>query len=301
MKPLSILQLNKKFAIDKKLQFIEKDELIFIEGENKFAKFAISTQGAQVTSYQPNNSEEIIWMSEKSHYQLGHPIRGGIPVCWPWFGVHPTEYEKPSHGFARRLEWDVKSVKLMDDKETIKITFELTNDEKTKKWWPYEFKLRNVITIGKQLEVELTTKNSGAEEFQITEALHSYFNISDISNISITGLENTTYIDTLDAKEEKRQKKKIRFDSEFDNIYVNTENECIINDPGFKRNIKVSKEGSRSTVVWNPWIEKSKKMSDFGDEEYQTMVCVETTNAANDIRTIAPGKKHTIKAIIGLV
>jgi len=299
MKLLSLQELNKKFGLNNTLQFIEKDELIFIEGKNKFAEFSISTQGAQVASYKPKGSEDILWMSEKSHYQLGHPIRGGIPVCWPWFGAHPTEYVKPSHGFARRLEWNLKSAKRLEDK-SIKITFELSQDEKTKKWWPFDFKLRNIITIGKQLEVELVTKNTGNEDFQITEALHSYFNVSDILKISIKGLENVNYIDTLDENKLIPQKSKITFDGEVDRIYIGTEDECIITDPGFKRKISVKKEGSNSTVVWNPWVEKSHKMSDFGDEEYQTMVCVETTNAANDIITIPPGKKHSMKALIGL-
>ena len=300
MKLLSIPELNKKYGLNNSLQFIEKDELIFIEGKNKFAEFAICIQGAQVTSYKPVGSEDILWMSEKSHYQLGYPVRGGIPVCWPWFGAHPTEYEKPSHGFARRMEWDIKSVKLLDNKESIQIFFELNPNEKTKKWWPYDFKLRNIVTIGKQLEVELVTKNSGTSEFQITEALHSYFNISDISKISLKGLENRNYIDTIDQNLEKTQKNKITFESEVDRIYTDTEDECIITDPAYKRKISIRKEESNSTVVWNPWVDKSHRMSDFGDEEYQTMVCVETTNAADDIITIAPGKKHSMKAVIGL-
>ena len=290
----TIKELNDKFGLNGTLQFQMKDELIFLEGENKFAKFALSLHGAHITSYKPTGDEDILWVSRKTHFKKNKAIRGGIPICWPWFCEHPEDKTKPSHGFARIADWTLIETALMDDMDTITVTLELTSNCETRKLWPYEFTLQNKITFGDTLKVELITENRDTTPFTITEALHSYFNICDIRNISINGLENIQYIDSIDHNTKKTQENSITFNGEVDRVYIDTADTCMLSDAKFKRTIKVSKEGSHSTVVWNPWVEKSKRMSDFADDEYQTMVCVETTNALDDAILIEPGKKHSL-------
>jgi D-hexose-6-phosphate mutarotase len=287
-------KLNREFGIDGVLSFIKQGELIILEGKNKFANFALSLHGAHVTSYQPTGSREnILWLSKESNFKKDKPIRGGIPICWPWFGPHPEDSTKPSHGFARLADWTLTETALLEN-GTVTVTLELTSDCETRKLWPYEFKLQNKITIGDTLKLELITKNRDSKPFTITSALHSYFNICDIRNISIHGLDNTQYIDSMDNDKIKTQEGAVTFNSEVDRVYIDTTERSIISDQGYSREISIAKQGSRSTVVWNPWIEKSRRMSDFGNDEYQTMVCVETTNALSDNITINPDKEHSL-------
>ena len=292
-------ELNRKFGMDGILEFIEKNELACASIGNKFAKCAIYLHGAHVASFIPEGEQDILWMSRESYFDTDRPIRGGIPVCWPWFGAHPTDRYKPSHGFARLAEWSVAKTEMLDDGRT-QITLELSSDKQTLQIWPYDFKIWNIITVGKQLEVELVTVNLDHSPIEISSALHSYFNISNIADIAVSGLANGHYIDTIDEHKEKIQDGKITFDSELDRVYINTEDPCIISDSGLSREICIEKNGSRSTVVWNPWIDKARDMPDFGNDEYKTMACVETTNALNDKITIYPDGKHSLKAILGL-
>jgi len=290
-------ELNEKFGIDDVLEFIEKNNLIAIAVNNSLAKCEIYLHGAHVSSFLSEGGKDILWMSKNSDFEENRPIRGGIPICWPWFGAHPMDRDKPSHGFARLANWQIVKSEILDDGST-SVTLEFISNIQTLRIWPYKFKLQNIITIGKQLEVELITENLDSVPIEISAALHSYFNISQIKNISISGFENGHYIDSIDENKEKNQDGLIKFDSEVDRIYINTECTCTIFDSGFDRKIIVEKNGSRSTVVWNPWIDKAKRMVDFGDHEYETMVCVETTNAYNDTITINPGRSHSLKTIL---
>jgi glucose-6-phosphate 1-epimerase len=293
----NIQELNNKFGIEEVLEFIEKNGLICVAIRNNLAKCEIYLHGAHVASFVPEGDKEILWISQHSYFEAGRPIRGGIPLCWPWFNAHPTDNSKPSHGFARLTEWEVAKTEILDNGST-QLTLELSSDSNTLQMWPYEFKLKNVITVGRQLELELVTENSDKTSFEISSALHSYFNISNIENITISGLNNEHYIDSIDEYKEKIQDGVINFSGEVDRIYINTEEACTISDQESGRQVTVGKNGSRSTVVWNPWVDKAKRMSDFGDDEYKSMVCVETTNAFNDLITIYPGKQHALKAIL---
>jgi D-hexose-6-phosphate mutarotase len=275
-------------------------DLKLLRIENEFAKCALFPEhGGHVAEFAPTGEQDILWLSEKSCFETGKPIRGGIPICWPWFGAHPTDSEKASHGFARIAKWTLDAVEELESGETA-VVMSLTDDETTLKNWPHPFKLVHRVVIGKSLKLELTTTNTGTAPFEISQALHTYFNVADIAKIAVSGLDGVEYVDTIDGNATKIQNGPVTFSSEVDRVYLDTTAECLIGDPNMNREIRVSKKGSASTVVWNPWIAKAAKMADFGDDEYKGMVCVETTNAWADARTIAPGESHTISAEIAL-
>lgn len=275
-------------------------ELKLLIIENDFAKCALFPEhGAHVAEFAPTGKENILWLSESSCFEGDKPIRGGIPICWPWFGAHPADSDKPSHGFARIAKWTLDEIEELDSGDT-SVVMSLSGSPASLELWPHQFKLTSRVVIGETLTLELTTHNTGDEPFEITEALHTYFNVADVTKISIAGLEKKNYIDTIDDNKTKTQNGPVTFNSEVDRVYCDTQAECVISDPNMNREIRVSKKGSASTVVWNPWIAKSARMADFGDEEYKGMVCVETTNALNDARTVAPGASHSISAKIAL-
>jgi D-hexose-6-phosphate mutarotase len=251
-------------------------------------------------SFRPRDHEPVLWLSSNSHFKTGKAIRGGIPVCWPWFADHPTDPDKPAHGFVRTAVWSVtESGKLEDESTRLKLL--IADSDKTMKLWPHRFRLELDITVSNVLRIKLIATNTDNKPFMCGGALHSYFNISSISNIMIKGLEGCRYLDKVDRGRRKVQDGSVSFESETDRIYLDTKADCIIEDSGMYRRIGISKNGSRTTVVWNPWIDKAGAMQDFGDGEYKGMVCVETVNADTDVISLAPGHTHTLEATIGLI
>jgi glucose-6-phosphate 1-epimerase len=295
MNQSDISALNRKFAIAEQLEFVQDaGGLIIARVANFHAQASIALQGAHVMTFQPAGEQPVIWLSPAAKLAPGKSIRGGVPVCWPWFGPHATESGFPAHGFARTVPWQVTASVALPDGGT-RITFELPQGSIPAAQWPHACRVRNIVTVGKALTVELVTENTGSTAFEIGEALHTYFAISDVDNIRITGLEGASYLDKVDNMQRKTQAGAVTIAAEVDRLYVNTETECVIEDAGFKRNIRVAKRGSHSTVVWNPWIEKAAKMGDFGsDTGYRGMVCVESANAAENVVNVAPGAAHTL-------
>jgi glucose-6-phosphate 1-epimerase len=287
-------ELNDKFSIQACLTFKKAPGgLIFAEVQNDSAVVDIFLHGAQVTAYVPGGQEPVLFLSGLSHYESNKAIRGGVPISWPWFADHPSDASKPAHGFARITGWTVKKSEILSGGET-RITLGLTDSESTRKLLDYSFDLNLDISIGSALNLVLTMKNTDSASFSITSAFHSYFNISSIEDITIGGLENTGYIDKVDGFKLKKQNGPLRIYGETDRIYQHTGKECIIADPGFNRNVRIRKSGSRSTVVWNPWKEKARSMNDLGDADYLGFVCVEVANAGDDIIHIPPGGEHSL-------
>ena len=300
LSPSNPQTLNELFGRDNQIQFEEGP------GESPIARLrfadqeaTISLYGGHVLSYSVKEEAPILWVSEQAIYRDGKAIRGGIPVIWPWFGAHPDDASKPSHGFARTSDWEVKSTSLTEDSHP-QICLLLQKDGATYAQWPHSFRLELTITLGKGLVVDMKVINTGNGPFDFTGALHTYFNVSDISKVKVHGLEDSLYFDQLDQMAVKSQMGPISFDAEFDNIYFDTLSTCRLVDNGFDREILVEKRGSKSTVVWNPWIDKARRMSDFGDEEYQSMVCIETANAGPDLITLNPGGQHILGTTIRL-
>ncbi|MES1983047.1 MAG: D-hexose-6-phosphate mutarotase [Pseudomonadota bacterium] len=294
--------LKHKFELGGQLELVqEPDGMVIVRINNAQAHATIALQGAHVMTFQPNVSEQpVLWLSPVAKPVPGKSIRGGIPVCWPWFGAHPTVSTFPAHGFARTAVWQVVATLALADGST-SITFELPQSSMPAAQWPYACRLQLVVTVGLKLTVELITENTGNQVFEIGEALHTYFNISDVDTMRITGLEGCTYLDKVGAPEVRTQQGPIQIGSEVDRIYVNSTQDCVIDDGGYMRSIRIAKSGSHSTVVWNPWIEKSAKMGDFGSSQgYRGMVCVESANAAENVVRVAPGVIHSIRAIYSI-
>lgn len=287
--------LNQQYGLDEYLIFKEgAGGLAFAEINNGSASAEIYLHGAHITSFIPHGQKPVLFLSSLSQYETGKAIRGGIPISWPWFADHPTDSSKPAHGFARISLWEVRGTHIISEAET-RIVFGLVDNESTLKLWNYRFDLELSVIVGKELISQLTMTNSGNKDFTVTSAFHSYYLVGNVDKIAIYGLEGANYTDKVANFSEKKQNGPIRIINETDRIYLDTANDCVIEDPVLKRKIRVHKSGSNSTVVWNPWIEKSHQMKDLGDQDYLNLVCVETTNAGKDIITISPGKQHNLE------
>ena len=266
---------------------------------NSFGSAAVMLHGAHVIDYTPAGAVPVLWMSEKSMFADNEPIRGGIPVCWPWFGPDVTG-KFGGHGFARVSNWRVTGAVQTPGGEST-VVMELTDSDVDAKFAPQPFKLTLTVTLGESLVVALKISNTGTADLAYSGALHSYFNVADASAIKVEGLEDCEYCDKV-INVDSVQKGAIQIDREIDRVYCRTSGIVRVADPVFDRVIRIAKAGSNSTVVWNPWIEKSKRMPDFGDEEYHTMVCVEAANApaAGDDRILAPGAVAELRQIISV-
>lgn len=248
--------------------------------------------GAHVTAWHPAlTGTPVIWLSVESLFQPDKAIRGGVPICFPWFGAHPTDKSAPAHGYARLRTWTLADAQ-EDTDGIVTLTLQLPSQQQVAATYR--------VTIGPTLTMALDVSNQGSEPFTFEEALHTYFDVQDVRNIAITGLEDTDYLDKVTGFTRRRQgpDEPIRFTGETDRVYLNTQATCEIHDPNRGRTIRIRKTGSDTTVVWNPWIEKARAMPDFGDEEWPEMVCVETCNVNVHARTLAPGESHTMTAII---
>ena len=253
-------------------------------------------QGAHLTRV-IRSGQPLLFMSGKSFYQKGKALRGGVPLIFPWFGNHPTESALPAHGFARTSEWSLDDVKREGD--DVVLAFSLVATDRTRELWPHEFVLAYEIRIGERLTLTLRTENRGEAPFRCEQALHTYLTVGDIRQISIEGLGGTEYIDKTDAMRRKRlDRDTLAITGETDSVFLNTAATCFVDDPVLQRRVTIEKEGSQSTVVWNPWQEKAKAFADFGDDEWQTMICIETANTAENAVTLDPGQSHEMRATI---
>lgn len=290
--------LNQRFALRDHINFIiGPGDMPVAEIHNAHAIAAVALQGGHVISFQPWHQRPVLWVSAHSHYAPGQSIRGGIPVCWPWFANHPTDPSKPSHGFARTMPWHVLGTAIGAGGRT-ELRLGLIDTPATRELWPHDFQLELVITVGPELQLELIARNNGDTPMTCTGALHSYFGVSDVAQIAIHGLEGCTYVDKVDAGQRKVQHGPVTIRGEIDQVYLDTVAECIIADPLAGRQIRIAKSGSRSTVIWNPGELKARNIPDFGAQEYTQMVCVETANALDDAVQIAPHGSHRLKALI---
>jgi glucose-6-phosphate 1-epimerase len=265
----------------------------YIVIENKSANAKIALQGGHLFHYQKHGDSPLLWLSEKSHFETGKAIRGGIPICWPWFGKHSTDATLPQHGFARISPFKLVEV-IEPDENTTELILQLQSTTKTLALWPYQFKVVLRIIIGQTLTVALTTKNCDTRSFTISSALHSYFAISNIEKVSVQGLNKTEYLDTLTG-EIKVQNGDIHINEEVDRVYQRVTNPLLLEDRN--RTINIAATGSSSAIVWNPWIEKSKRMADMQNDAYKSMLCIETANALADARNLSLGEEHTLSAV----
>jgi len=294
---LTIEELNQRFDIAGVAQITA--------GNGGLPRICVSTpaataeiylHGAHLTSWRPAAASEVIFLSEQSLWKEGHAIRGGIPICFPWFRSKADDPEAPVHGFVRTKAWQLDSVESQGDTATVGLS--TGSDAATRAWWPHDFRLVHRLTIGAELTQELVVSNTGTAPLRFEEALHTYYRVAAVDSLRITGLDGVDYLDNTDGNREMRQEGDIVLTGQTDRAYVDTTHAIEISDPTMRRRIRLAKEGSRTTVVWNPWKEGAQSLTDLGDDEWRAMVCVEASNIRSFAVDLAPGQQHTMKTSI---
>jgi glucose-6-phosphate 1-epimerase len=281
---MDIDRLNAEHGIESQLRFTPgKGGFNWIEIDNGLAKAIISPYAGQVLSYRPATAaEDLLFLSDKAYFRNGKAIKGGIPLCWPWFGPDPESRGRPAHGFARTWQWTVLDTKTLEDGAT-RVTLGIADDRDTRAIWPYYFNLVLEVTVGSTLRLDLTTRNAGDVPLRITQALHTYFKVGDVTKTGVTGLEGCRYIDKLADAALRTQEGPVTIAGETDRIYESVPGELALEDESLDRRIRIRNENSTTCVVWNPWVETAQAMADLGDGDYRGMLCVETANAASEV------------------
>ena len=251
---------------------------------------SIALLGAHVMEWTPARQKPVLFMSDKAVFAEGEPIRGGLPVCWPWFGGRE---DLPSHGFARLRFWDF--VRGEDSAEGVELVFRLHGNGDL--GWPYPFELNLNVHRGETLAVALEMKHLGESTVEITAALHTYLRVGAIEQTRVEGLAGSHYLDSLDDHRKRSQVGAVIFDREVDRVYL-ADGDVRVVDPVWQRTLDIDKSGSRATVVWNPWIEKSKRLADLPDDAYHDFLCIEAANTSGDVVRLAPQGTHLLRQMV---
>jgi D-hexose-6-phosphate mutarotase len=295
---IDIDALNRRFGVTNHVRFATgPGGLTLAELTNSHASASLVLEGGQVLTYVPREHAPVLWVSPHARYEAGKSVRGGIPVCWPWFGPHASDSTKPAHGFARNAAWRVIETLALNDGAT-RIVLELSATDAQRALWPHDARLQLHVSVGPHLVVELVTFNGSTAAFRVTEALHTYLQVGDIERISIDGLNGCRYVDKVGGGGTAVQNGPIRIAGETDRVYLGTRAACVVHDTGLKRRIHVEKTDSASTVVWNPWIDKALKLGDMGSDGYRHMLCIEAANALDDAVSVAPDSEHRLTTVI---
>lgn len=260
--------------------------------ETAAASGEIYLHGAHITSWRPAGAADVIFLSSRANWGEHDAIRGGIPVCAPWFRNKSDAPKAPKHGLVRTKSWDLEAVESAS--EGVRVTMVTTNDPAGRQWWPYDFTLRLRATFGESLHVELDYINQASETVTVAEALHTYLAVGDVRHVSISGLDAARYLDNVDHNREKRQQGEFHFLNETDNAFLDTTSHLVVTDCSLQRRIHVAKSGSHSTVVWNPSVEGASGISDLGDGEWARFACVEACNVLTCAVKVDSGATHTL-------
>lgn len=289
-----MIDRDQQFAISGELAFTTNPQgTRLIEIENASARATLALQGAQLLDWRPVGQAPVLWLSPGAHYREDKAVRGGIPVCWPWFGPHPSDPALPAHGFARTRSWQVTGSEKLADSTRVTLCLDATEIDPA--LWPHRALLSLEVTVGTELRLELTTENRGDTALTLSQALHSYLAVGDIAAVKVEGLEGAAYIDQLQDARRLRQGGPVVFETEVDRIYLGACPELQLLDEALGRRLRIAQSGSASTVVWNPWGYKAVRLGDMGPaESYRQMLCLETANAADDAVTIPPGGTHCL-------
>lgn len=289
-------------------KLIRKGELDAIQIDHPLFHATLLLQGAQLIEFSPqkNDFNNLLWLSKSVEYKQGKPLRGGIPICWPWFGnleKNPDNIQqqvksehRSAHGIVRDIPWHIGSIK--ESCESVIVELEVQSNESTLNIWPFDFSLVARFTFSQTLTLELITENTGKECFAFSQALHTYLPTNDITQTYIHNADQAQYIDALDDWKEKVQQGRVVFNQETDRLYFLKNNskseqfELRVESPG--QQLTLTTKSSRSAVIWNPWIEKSQRLSQFSAEDYKSMYCIESANVMSDHKTVAPEQKNSI-------
>lgn len=285
---------------------VEMDELVCWRVRTPQADLLVAQQGAQVLSYQRDGEAPLIWLSERAEFKQGQSVRGGIPVCWPWFGdlkrnpqavqaMHQGGPLTPAHGLVRGLDWELQTV----DSQAQEVHLALRCAEAEQgllPGWPHQVALNLDIRLGETLQLQLTSRNLGEEPVTISQALHSYFAVGDVRQVSIEGFDQCRYVDALEEEwRAQRHSGELRIAGETDRLCLDLPPRLVIHDPHWQRRIVLEASGSHSAVLWNPWIDKAKRLSQFAEDAWQGMLCIETANVLDDLLQLEPGAQHQLR------
>jgi glucose-6-phosphate 1-epimerase len=319
---MDLAELQNRFAIPGVLRFEKSASgLVFAQVTAPAAEATIYLHGAHLTHWKPAGEAPAIFLSQRAEFVPGKPIRGGIPIVFPWFGDrHGDRHDGqagPMHGFARISEWDLAFAAMAGDE--LHLAFTLAPNQLSQSLGYDHFRLSYRVSIGRELTLELVVMNDSgnggsptsatAQDDQVTggapllfeEALHTYFTVADARQISIDGLGGTTFIDKVDGMKRKLQPAgALKLEGRTDRPYLNTDSTCVLHDPAGSRRIVIAKSGSRTTVVWNPWNELTAKMPDMEPDAWLHMTCIETANAGEDTVTLKPGETHSMRAHVSI-
>jgi D-hexose-6-phosphate mutarotase len=293
---MNIAQATQASAREAGLSFFESaDGLVTVRIENELASATLALQGGHLVHWQPAHAADpVLWLSKRARFGHGRSIRGGVPVCWPWFGAHPTDDRLCPHGFARVMPWRLVESAALDNGAT-QLKLQIVNTPVAQQQLPHPYELTLTIEVGSTLKMALATTNQGNDDLVIGEALHTYFQISDIDKIHVSGLDGYEYANKMSEFSRHIQQGDVRFAQEFDRVYLNSESDCTIVDPGMNRRINIAKTGSRSTVVWTPGQVKAEELHDIGPgDDWRHMVCVESANALDNVVTVGAGETHVL-------
>jgi len=286
-------------------KLIQLDQLDAIKIAHPRFNATLLLQGAQLVEFCPqgNQFNNILWLSPSAQYKQGSPIRGGIPICWPWFGninKNPDAIQKQisqktsasAHGFARSLPWKIKSIH--EDCHFVEVVLSLVSDSSTKELWPFDFELEAKFKFSDKMQLTLATINTGPQSFRISQALHTYLPTQDIKQSYIHNTHASNYIDALDNWDKKQQVGKIHFSAETDRLYFFANSNYSLRLETPNQSLLINNKHSQSAVIWNPWIEKSKHLSQFSPLDFEKMLCIETANVLTDTKTIGPSEQAEI-------
>jgi glucose-6-phosphate 1-epimerase len=298
--PLKIDALNGQFGIAGIAEVVAgSGGLSKLVVKTRAAAAEIYLHGAQATAWKPTGAKEVLFLSEHSVWQNGRAIRGGIPICFPWFRAKADDASAPAHGFVRTREWRLDAVSAEDEVVVVRLVTE--SDDSTRRWWNHEFRLVHRIAIGPTLQMELTAENTGTTGWSFEEALHTYFNVGDVEAVRVRGLDGVRYLDNRDGNREKIQGGDVVIAEATDRAYIGTRNALELVDSNLRRVIRTDKDHSETTVVWNPWEQGAAALADFGNKEWRRMTCVEACNILGAAVRLGPGQKHTMTATLSVM
>jgi len=296
METLSVvLELDRRFGIPGVARVREGNGAMpRVQISSSVCEAEMYLHGAQVTSWKPGGSDEVLFLSAKSRWTDGQAIRGGIPICFPWFRAKANDPQAPAHGFVRTRAWQLESI--LEEDDAVVVIMVTESGEHTRHWWPGEFRLVHRATFGSQLKLELVCTNTGTTPLRFEEALHTYNRVADVQHVRLHGLDTVSFLDNTDSNKERAQRGKVAITSQTDSAYLNTRNTVELLDPKMRRRIRLAKANSLTTVVWNPWREKASELRDLGKDEWTQFLCVEASNILDAAVNLAPGQEHRMTA-----
>ena len=288
MVPGTIPALDRRFGLGDYLRVGERDGHALVVITTPACLAEIAVQGAQVLRWQPQGQRDVLWCAPLPPAGSGKAIRGGIPVCWPWFGPHATDPALPQHGLVRTLDWTLTETALTEAGG--RVAFALQS-------WNCALRLK--IDLASTLTVALSTHNLAAAPVVITEALHTYFDVGDVNTIEIGGLDGCRYRDNTDGGCEKIQHGASRISGETIALFDRAHDVCTLDDPVFGRRITIQRTGGQSSILWNPGASAT-KLNDVPAGAQQHFVCLESGNIGSAAVTIAPGETHKLAVTYGV-